>query len=196
MRGFGQVSKKGLLWFLDATLNIALVLGAKTRRFQPTKRSNLTSRPEVRDNLLSQQKGKCVYCSTPISVRRGNYEIDHKTPLARQGADSVENLQALCRGCNKEKSARTHAEYQHFRRHGTDRESYRAFRAQPKYLKPMEVFWKLAPMIIGVSALVGLVMGTLTVEQPVWGATAFGIPAVGWVGGAYLRGKKTGALAD
>lgn len=196
MRGFGQVSKKGLLWSLDITLAITLDLGAKTRRIQPTKRSNLTSRPEVRDKLLAQQKGKCVYCSTQISVRRGNYEIDHKTPLARQGADSVENLQALCRACNKEKSDRTHAEYQHYLKHGTDRASYLEHKAKPKYLKPKEVFWKLMPMIIGVSALVGLVIGTLTVEQPIWGALVLGIPAVGWAVGAFLRGKRTGALAD
>ena len=196
MRGLAEVSKKVLLWFLDVTLTIALDLGAKTRRIQPTKRSNLTSKQDVRDKLLSQQKGKCVYCSDPISVRRKNFEIDHKTPLARQGADSVENLQATCRDCNKEKSARTHAEYLHFRRHGTDRASYLEFRAMPKYLKPMEVFWKLAPIIVAVVAGAGLVIGALAIEQPIWGAVAFGIPAVGWVVGAYMRGKKTGAFTN
>ena len=196
MRGLGQAAQRGLLWFLDVSLAIVLLLGAKIRRIQPTKRSNLTSRPEVRDKLLSPQRNKCVYCSTPISVQRDNYEIDHKTPLARQGTDSVENLQALCRSCNKEKSARTHAEYQHYRRYGRDRASYLQFRGTPKYLKPMEVFWKLAPVIIGALTVAGLVIGSLTVEQPIWGAVAFGIPAVGWAVGAYVRGKKTGAFME
>ncbi len=196
MKGLGQLTKKGVLWFLDVSLAIVLTLGAKTRRIQPTKRSNLTSRPEVRDKLLSGQQGECAYCSTPISVRIGNYEIDHKTPLARQGADSVENLQALCRACNKEKGARTHVEYRHYRKYGRDRESYNQFRDASKWLKPMEVYWKLAPTIIGVSAIVGLVIGAVAVEQPLWGAVVLGIPAIGWAVGAYMRGKKTGALTE
>ena len=196
MNGFGQLAKRSLLQILDVTLILVISLGAKTRRIQPTKRSNLTSKPDVRDKLLSQQKGRCAYCSTPISVRRGNYEIDHKTPLARQGDDTIGNLQALCRACNKEKSARTHTEYQHYRRYGSERPSYVEFRRKPKYLKPRESFVRLSlPMIVG-AVIGGLFFGALTIEQPLWGGATLGILAVAWAISAYLRGMNTGALKD
>ena len=183
-----------LLQALDITVALVIRVGAKTRRLEPTRRSNLTSRPEVRDALLKDQRGRCIYCSTRISVRRDNYEVDHKTPLARQGKDAVANLQALCRACNKQKGARTHAEYQHLLRHGRERPSYMAFRRKSRYLTPRESFTRLGPMVVGVSVVGGLVLGALAVEQPLLGALILGLLTAAWMVGAFYRGVRTGAL--
>ena len=183
-----------LLQALDITVALVIRVGAKTRRLQPTRRSNLTSRPEVRDSLLKKQGGRCIYCSTQISVRRDNYEIDHKTPLARQGKDETANLQALCRTCNKQKGARTHAEYQHFLRHERERPSYMAFRRKGRYLTPRESFMRLGPMVVIASVVGGVVLGAVVVEQPLIGGLILGLLTTAWMAGAFFRGVRTGAL--
>jgi hypothetical protein len=37
--------------------------------------------------------------------------LDHKTPLRRGGGPEIENLQAICKGCNGSKGEFTHEEY-------------------------------------------------------------------------------------
>lgn len=55
------------------------------------------------DNLFRKQKGCCVYCSKTIW---GDYEIDHIMPLALGGSDAKENIQLLCKKCNRKKHAK------------------------------------------------------------------------------------------
>ena len=38
-------------------------------------------------------------------------ELDHKIPVSRGGADTLENLVFACRRCNQRKSMRTEAEF-------------------------------------------------------------------------------------
>ena len=57
--------------------------------------------------IVAEQGGKCVYCDALLD---DGYEIDHKTPLSRGGSNWPENMQALCRRCNRSKGARTHDE--------------------------------------------------------------------------------------
>lgn len=59
----------------------------------------------------------CMCCgiATPKALR-GKWvhnapELDHKIPLARRGAHSVENCQCLCRSCNSLKRDRTMEEF-------------------------------------------------------------------------------------
>ena len=58
--------------------------------------------------LWRQQQGKCVYCGAALL---DNYEIDHKTPLARGGTHDFSNIQLLCASCNRKKHTKTHTEF-------------------------------------------------------------------------------------
>lgn len=52
--------------------------------------------------MVEKQKWRCAACG--CSVRRG-YEMDHVMPLALGGAHSIQNIQILCRRCNRSKQA-------------------------------------------------------------------------------------------
>ena len=182
------------LWMLDTTLKVVLWLGARTRRVQPTRRSRLTGRPDIRSSFLRQQRGKCAYCSTAISDSRGNYEVDHKTPLARQGADDHTNLQALCRGCNKEKGARNHREYLHYRKYRKDLATYADFKRLPKYLNPRELLWRASLPLVLAPSVIAFFLGAATIERPLLSAGIIGFLAIAWTIGLWIRGNRTGSL--
>ncbi len=63
-----------------------------------------------RDALFALQKGRCMYCGK--KEREATYfDIDHKTPMARNGSDALSNLQLLCRPCNTRKGAQTDGQF-------------------------------------------------------------------------------------
>lgn len=59
---------------------------------------------------LKKAQAECVYCGD-----RDDLTIDHKTPLARGGKHSIENLQIACRSCNCSKRDRSHNEFLEYR---------------------------------------------------------------------------------
>ena len=58
---------------------------------------------------MEAQGFRCIYC--PAALRTVAYEVDHIIPLSRGGSDSADNIQCLCRRCNRRKHDRTHAEF-------------------------------------------------------------------------------------
>ena len=60
---------------------------------------------ELRSFILNRSNGKCVYCGAKAT------EIDHIVPRANGGTNSVHNLVASCRACNKKKSNLTLKEF-------------------------------------------------------------------------------------
>ncbi|MBD2309294.1 HNH endonuclease [Chroococcidiopsis sp. FACHB-1243] len=64
------------------------------RRFTPSQKLSILSRADYR----------CEICSIPLSQE--NFEADHKTAYSKGGATQVWNALALCRNCNRRKSAR------------------------------------------------------------------------------------------
>jgi CRISPR/Cas system Type II protein with McrA/HNH and RuvC-like nuclease domain len=58
---------------------------------------------------IDRTKLRCWYCGTIYD----NYyfDIDHKTPLSRGGADDVDNKVLACVSCNRVKSDRTVSEF-------------------------------------------------------------------------------------
>lgn len=54
----------------------------------------------VRKRILKKNDYKCIQCS---SVK--NLEIDHIIPLSRGGRHDEDNMQTLCRPCNRKKGA-------------------------------------------------------------------------------------------
>ena len=63
---------------------------------RPANRNHLSA--SKRKRILLRGKGRCVKCGS-----RENLEIDHVVPLARGGSNRLENLQLLCRDCNRRK---------------------------------------------------------------------------------------------
>ena len=59
------------------------------------------------DGLARQQDGRCFYCHA-VLVR---FDLDHKTPLARGGDSSIDNLCLACRHCNRSKHTQTAEEF-------------------------------------------------------------------------------------
>ncbi len=52
------------------------------------------------ENLLSVQHGLCAGCRCCIKQK---YEIDHVVPVSKGGCNSPDNLQLLCKPCNRKK---------------------------------------------------------------------------------------------
>ena len=63
---------------------------------RPASREHLSA--SKRKRILLRGKGRCMKCGS-----RENLEIDHVVPLARGGSNRLENLQLLCRDCNRRK---------------------------------------------------------------------------------------------
>ena len=49
---------------------------------------------------------RCEYCRAPAAVFNFLFEVEHITPLAREGTNDTLNLALACRACNAHKGAR------------------------------------------------------------------------------------------
>ena len=54
---------------------------------------------EIKNEVWNRDNGQCVDCSSQKDL-----EFDHIIPYSKGGADSAQNLQILCRPCNRKKS--------------------------------------------------------------------------------------------
>lgn len=63
--------------------------------------------------LFAKQGGKCAACKCKITIESGKFRfhVDHVNPIARGGSNNPDNLQLLCRKCNRIKSAKTPEEW-------------------------------------------------------------------------------------
>lgn len=56
----------------------------------------------VKRSVWARDKGKCVLCGSTERI-----EYDHKIPVSRGGSSTVDNVQLLCRPCNRAKRTKT-----------------------------------------------------------------------------------------
>ncbi|SNT40945.1 MULTISPECIES: HNH endonuclease [Pseudomonas] len=77
-----------------------------SRKIVPTVVFNRN--PDVVAEVLARAKGKCEGCKKPAPfIRKSNnspyLEVHHRTPLAQNGEDTVQNAIALCPNCHRER---------------------------------------------------------------------------------------------
>lgn len=61
--------------------------------------------------LIAKDQPPCYRCGREINYQAhhldpNSFTIDHITPLSRGGTDTLDNLAACCRKCNRDKSNR------------------------------------------------------------------------------------------
>jgi hypothetical protein len=54
--------------------------------------------------ILFNQRGDCPWCGLVLNLARHDFEIDHATPLALGGEDTLANMQMLHVWCHREKT--------------------------------------------------------------------------------------------
>lgn len=72
----------------------------KVRNLMRSKWESMSRR--IRPIILEQDDFTCQICGDTD----GPLEIDHIVPLALGGTNDIENLQVLCRSCNRRKGAK------------------------------------------------------------------------------------------
>jgi 5-methylcytosine-specific restriction endonuclease McrA len=75
---------------------------AQNRRARKRAQAGVVS-VDIVDRLMKLQCGKCAACRLPLG---GDKELDHITPLAAGGEHADQNLQLLCRPCNRRKGTK------------------------------------------------------------------------------------------
>ena len=68
----------------------------KSAKRKPAKRKHIPK--AVRDAVMERDNYTCVYCAST-----NNPELDHNEAHAKGGSDDGDNLQVLCRSCNRRK---------------------------------------------------------------------------------------------
>ena len=72
-------------------------LHARRLFFPPGRRLS----KEVRSNVWKRDRGKCVECGSDRDI-----QFDHVIPFSKGGSDTEENVQLLCKYCNKKKGVK------------------------------------------------------------------------------------------
>jgi len=63
---------------------------------RPNERRNVTG--ALRTRVLERDAYRCVQCGSHVGL-----QVDHIHPVSRGGTNDFENLQTLCKPCNREK---------------------------------------------------------------------------------------------
>ena len=85
---------KDILKFDKIWKDVKFMVGKR----KPTKRKHIPK--AVRDAVMERDNYTCVYCGST-----NNPELDHNEAHANNGSNEIDNLQVLCRSCNRRKGA-------------------------------------------------------------------------------------------
>ncbi len=91
----------------DVSIWVMLLTRTNERRIRPTER---VSWPRgLKRRLMRRQRNTCVYCGHRRIAT--SMEIDHIIPVVRGGSNDENNLQVICRECNRRKGLQTDEEF-------------------------------------------------------------------------------------
>ena len=80
---------------------------ARSQNYRARKQAALGSfTPAEWLALVERYGGRCAYCG-----ERGALEADHRVPLSRGGANTIDNIRPVCRACNARKHRMTEEEF-------------------------------------------------------------------------------------
>lgn len=105
-RRFGKwsLALKSFVEYYNSNANLEMGLTTQSSiisAHQTTRDINL----RMRFRVMSRDNFKCCYCgASPAKDPSVQLHIDHKTPWAKGGETTMENLQTLCSKCNLGKS--------------------------------------------------------------------------------------------
>jgi 5-methylcytosine-specific restriction endonuclease McrA len=88
--------------------HVPIATQARRRSRLKNSESNFTAKDV--DRLIDLQNNKCAICSIRLT-KKVKYEVDHIQPIARGGENNKENIQILCRECNRKKWAHDPIEF-------------------------------------------------------------------------------------
>jgi 5-methylcytosine-specific restriction endonuclease McrA len=81
------------------------------------KRKSRKLTPAQKKKVAARQSWKCDNCGDMLDE---TYEVDHIVPLEDDGADTIDNSQALCPKCHRKKTGRDRLRKQHRERKRDD----------------------------------------------------------------------------
>ena len=88
---------KDILKFDKIWKDVKFMVGKRRpAKRKPAKRKHIPK--AVRDAVMERDNYTCVYCAST-----NNPELDHNEAHANNGSDKIDNLQVLCRSCNRRK---------------------------------------------------------------------------------------------
>jgi hypothetical protein len=115
--------------------------------------------PDVRERVMERDNHRCVACGSADHL-----EIDHIIPISRGGTGDIENLQVLCRSCNRSKRAkpaeqvatqvRSPEKRERERREETEKENTRATRFVPPTVEQVSSYVKESGLKVDAEAFV------------------------------------------
>ena len=76
----------------------------KSKKTQKNSKRSRYISPSVRVDVLNGDLYKCVFCGR--NAQQIELEIDHIIPFSQGGSNNIDNLQTLCRDCNRGKGSR------------------------------------------------------------------------------------------
>jgi len=79
--------------------SIGTLINGLTDKYFDTLSERVTFTHQQRDAIIKSQNGVCKCCKKESN----KFQIDHIRPLANGGTNDINNLQALCLGCHREK---------------------------------------------------------------------------------------------
>ncbi len=86
---------------LAATLNALVRLHKRLMLMPQTERATRHIPQDVKRQVFQRDQGKCRQCGSRVHL-----EFDHEIPHSKGGANTVNNVQLLCRSCNLAKGDR------------------------------------------------------------------------------------------
>jgi hypothetical protein len=92
----------GIIAALVIVFFVGALSGASSGTTAPAARSNRSIPQDVKIAVAVRDEGLCRHCGTSA----GPMQYDHVIPFSMGGDNSVENIQLLCRRCNRAKSNR------------------------------------------------------------------------------------------
>lgn len=96
---------------------------------------------KIRIEVWNRDGGCCVWCKSTENV-----EYDHVNPVSKGGASTAENLQLLCRGCNRKKRTRVATQgAEQSEPRGRGRVEIRKEKALSDKSLGFDAFWKIYP---------------------------------------------------